>query len=318
MPARAPCSQASGPIAVTIVTSNATWGGAAAAVFAVFVSPYGFKGYSSFNTAHIYSSGSNHFPFSSVAFTRLNATAAALTAPSWPHPPGLALVCIGASAAAAAAIAASSPAACSTFEFVARVQGASLTGRAADASAGITLARARSDSAVFHILGDGFFEEWTGMRCALQCGACSSFSVATFHSSVAATCSIPPICSNFSSCGLFLQFTLTSPTVNVSVANISIDGSGADFAASEFSVNGCSRNCTTPLGPFERMALLRFDVPGRSDYTWVLVVPADADVVEKLLPYPAADLVPIRRGSTSPGSSLVCCGHVCCGRQLRC
>jgi hypothetical protein len=71
-----------------------------------------------------------------------------------------------------------------------------------------------------------------------------------------------------------------------------------------------------PLGPFERMALLRFDVSGRSDHTWVLVVPADADAVEKLLPYPAVDVVPIRRGSTSPGSSLVCCVYVCFGRQL--
>lgn len=139
----------------------------------------------------------------------------------------------------------------------------------------------------------------------LRCGDCASFSAAAFQDSAAASCVVPPLCRNTSACELSLLFLSPSESVSVPVAAISIDPSVDIVPASQFSVNGCTEQCSALLSPFDSMLLLRFEVAARSENTWVDAVPADADALEKPPPLPADDVAPIRRGRASPGSSVV-------------
>lgn len=236
-----------------------------------------------------------------VALTPVNDTFASLTAPSWPYAPGPVQLCIGASVAAAAAVAISTPSGCSDFEFVALFEGASLTGRAADTSTKLTVARQHSDRVSFYIGGSGFSPEWSGVLCVLRCGDCSSFSAATFHSGVMSSCSVPPACSNASACNLSLSF----PASTFPVASVVFEVPGEDFTAYGFSVNGCTGNCTALLSPFDAMLLLRFLAGGRSGPLWVQAVPHNTMVLEKPPAYPVEDVVPIRRGTSSNGRTMV-------------
>jgi hypothetical protein len=210
-------------------------------------------------------------------------------------------LCVGASVAAAAAVATSTPSGCTDFQFVALFEGASLTGRAADTSTKLMVSRQQSNRVSFYIGGSGFSPEWSGVLCVLRCGDCSSFSAATFHSGVMSSCSAPPACSNASACNLSLVF----PTSTFPVASVIFEVPGEDFTAYGFSVNGCTENCTALLSPFDAMLLLRFLAGGRNGPLWVQAVPDDTMVLEKPPAYPVEDVVPIRRGSSSNGRTMV-------------
>ena len=317
VPAVAPFGPVQLPLSVLLLTSNMTRGQSIS--FAAFISPSGHIGYrvvihmiASFKHPH-----ATIVPPCSVAVARINDTSAAVTAPSWPNAPGAALVCIASSVAAAVAISASSPASCSNFEFVARFDGACLTGRPADASSQLTISQPPLSSVILHVFGSGFNREWSGARCVLQCsgsgGTCSSFSAAQFQSSTSATCGLPPVCNNSNPCNLSLSFPSSSQPSDFPVAIIRMDSFEEDLTANRFSVNGCSGNCTALLSTFDGMLLLRFgfEVGGRSGSTWVQVFPQDTAVLEKSVPYPVEDMVPIRRGRVSHGSTLVSpCMHV--------
>ena len=248
---------------------------------------------------------SSHACFGRGSLTRVNATYVTLTLPSWPYAPGTVLICIGSSVTAAVAVAAATPAACSNFEFVARIEGASFTGRAADISTLLTVAHPQPNNLIIHIGGSGFFPDWTGVLCVLQCGACSSFSAAAFPSSTTATCSMPPVCSNSTSCRLILSFSSLPEPFPQPVATINFEQSSGDFAAEGFSVNSCDRGCIALLSPFDSILLLRFQVGGHIGSTWVRAFPQDASVSEKPPPYRADEIVPIHRGSSGYGRTLV-------------
>jgi hypothetical protein len=240
-----------------------------------------------------------------VSLTRINDTYVTLTLPSWPSAPGAVLICIGSSVASAVAIAAATPAACSNFEFVARIEGASFTGRAADISTLLAITDPHPNDLKVYIAGNGFFPEWTGVLCVLKCGVCSSFSAAAFSSSTTASCSMPPVCSNATSCDLTVLFSSSPVDISQPVATINIKSSDGGFAAESFSVNSCSKDCVALLSPFDTIFLLRFQASGQSGSTWVQVSPGDSSVSEKPAPYPAEEMVPIRRGSTGYGRTLV-------------
>ncbi len=310
VPAVAPCGPVQLPLSILLVTSNMTRGQSIS--FAVFISPSGHIGYrvvihmiTSFKQPH----ATIVLPCS-VAVARINDTCASVTAPSWPNAPGPVLLCIASSVAAAVAISASSPASCSNFEFVARFDGASLTGRPADASSQLTISQSPLSSVILHVFGSGFNREWSGALCVLRCGGsggtCSSFSVAQFKSSTSAACGLPPVCNNSSPCNLSMSFPSSSQPSDFPVAIIRMDSVEADLTANRFSVNGCIGNCTALFSPFDSVLLLRFEVGGRGGgSTWVQVFPQDTAVLEKSVPYPVEDMVPIRRGRVSHGSTLV-------------
>jgi hypothetical protein len=225
--------------------------------------------------------------------------------PSWPYAPGNVLICIGSSLAAAAATAASLPASCSSFEFVAHFEGASLTGRTADTSVQLTIHKSQANVGMLYIGGSGFNREWTGTRCVLQCGSCSSFSLAVFQSSTSAACGFPPVCSNASLCDLSLSFPSPSQFSDFVVASIIIESSQTEVASHDFSVNGCISNCSAILTPFDSTLLLRFQVGSSSGSTWVQVHPQDTAVLQKTISYAVEDVVPVQRGPASRGRTSV-------------
>jgi hypothetical protein len=221
------------------------------------------------------------------------------------------LLCLGSSVVAAASVAASLPAACVEFEFVALFMGASFTGRAADVSTTLSSSQLQPSSSNIYIGGSGFFPGWNETRCLLQCDRCSSFSSAVFLSSHDALCTLPPACSNTSTCLLSISFPSPKGPSDFVVASVSIDYSSSQSEEDFFSVNGCSSNCTLLLSPFENLLLLRFQVARRSAAAWVQAHPAADSVLAKPPPYPVTDLLPIQRGSASHGHTTVRCSWYC-------
>ncbi len=241
----------------------------------------------------------------SAALVRFNDTFASVAVPSWPYAPGHVLICIGSSLAVAAATAASLPASCSSFEFVALFEGASLTGRIADTSVRLTIHKSQANVVMLYIGGSGFNREWSGTRCVLQCGSCSSFSLAAFQSSTSAACGFPPVCNNASLCDLSLSFPSPVHFSDFVVASISIESSQTEVTSHRFSVNGCISNCSALLTPFDSTLLLRFEVGSGSGSTWVQVHPHDTAVLEKTVSYAVEDVVPVHRGPASRGRTSV-------------